>query len=39
VYLHGKFPEDKKRLLKEADEALNMPLGAFRNIGMTHGTL
>ena len=39
VYLHGQFPEDKQRLLKEADEALSMPPDAFRNIGMTHGTL
>lgn len=39
VNLRGKLPEDKERLLAEADEALAMPEDAFRKIGMTHGTL
>ncbi|MDR1397950.1 MAG: radical SAM protein [Desulfarculales bacterium] len=37
--LHGQMPQEKANLLRAADEALTMPLSAFRDIGMTHGTL
>ncbi len=37
--LRGQLPQDKARLLKEADEALALPPEAFRDIGMTYGTL
>ena len=39
VNLRGQLPQDKRRLLAEADAALKQPPVAFREIGMTYGTL
>jgi radical SAM superfamily enzyme YgiQ (UPF0313 family) len=39
LHLHGQLPQEKEKMLLTADEALTMPLSAFRDIGMTHGTL
>ena len=39
INLRGQLPQDRGRLLAEANEALKLPVEAFREIGMTDGTL
>jgi radical SAM superfamily enzyme YgiQ (UPF0313 family) len=39
IYLRGQLPHDRENMLRQADEALALPLHSFREIGLVQGTL
>jgi radical SAM superfamily enzyme YgiQ (UPF0313 family) len=39
IHLQGRLPQEREKLLGQADAALALPLSSFRDIGLVHGTL